>query len=220
MEKDCLIMFVKSPDAGDVKSRLASVLGKEQARQLYRCFVEDLLDTLDRGDYRIKLFFSPPGHRQNLVRWLGRGRSYEPQTGGDLGEKMKNAFEKCFDDFKKAILIGSDIPDLPGEIIEEGFDALASAGAVIGPAYDGGYYLLGFRAETFLRDPFSGIPWSTEAVFKDTLSILDRKGVKTAVLPTWRDIDRYEDLKATVEGSRNTPFARSRTVRYALSRRR
>jgi rSAM/selenodomain-associated transferase 1 len=217
MKKDCLIVFVKSPEAQSVKSRLGSVIGELKARQLYRHFVEDLLDNLDRGDYCLKIFFYPPDRLQTVTGWLGHDRSYEPQTGCDLGERMKNAFEKCFSEgFDRSILIGSDSPDLPREIIEEGFAALASVDAVIGPARDGGYYLIGFRATTFLRDTFSGIPWSTEGVLTSTLAILDEKGLKVTVLPTWRDIDTYEDLKAFMEINRNTAFAQSRTVRYAI----
>jgi rSAM/selenodomain-associated transferase 1 len=217
MTKHCLIVFVKSPEAKGVKSRLASAVGELKTRQLYRHFVEDLLDSLDRGDYRLKIFFYPPERLHTVAGWLGHDRSYEPQTGGDLGERMKNAFEKCFSEgFDRSILIGSDSPDLPREIIEEGFAALTSGDAVIGPACDGGYYLIGFRSATFLRDTFSGIPWSTEDVLKSTLAILDKKGLKVTVLPTWRDIDTYEDLKALVEKNRNTTFAKSRTFRYAI----
>jgi rSAM/selenodomain-associated transferase 1 len=217
MTKHCLIVFVKSPEAQSVKSRLGSVIGELKARQLYRCFVKDLLDNIDKGDYCQKIFFYPPERLQTVAGWLGHDRSYEPQTGGDLGERMKNAFEKCFSEgFDRSILIGSDSPDLPREIIEEGFVALSSGDAVIGPACDGGYYLIGFRSATFLRDTFSGIPWSTEGVLKSTLAILDKKGLKVTVLPTWRDIDRYEDLKAFIEINRNTAFAKSRTFRYAI----
>lgn len=218
MKKRCLIVFVKSPEVQGVKSRLASAVGEQTACRLYRRFVEDLLDHLDGGDYCLKLYFYPADRRQIVARWLGRARSYEPQIGEDLGERMKNAFEKCFSDgFEKAILIGSDSPDLPREIIEGGFAALASVDAVIGPACDGGYYLIGFRAATYLPDPFSGIPWGTEAVLKSTLATLDGKGLKVNILPAWNDIDTYEDLKRFIENNRNTTFATSRTVRYALS---
>lgn len=219
MKRHCLIVFVKSPEAEGVKSRLAAAVGEKKTRQLYRCFVEDLLDSLDKGNYCLKIFFYPPDQQPVLSRWLGYDRSYEPQTGDDLGPRMKNAFEKCFSDgFETTILIGSDSPDLPREIIDEGFAALTSCDAVIGPSCDGGYYLIGFHAATFLPDLFSGIPWSTEGVLKSTLAILDKNGFRVSVLPPWRDIDTYEDLKALVERHRNTPFAKSRTVRYALSR--
>ena len=218
MKRRCLIVFIKSPEAERVKTRLAAVVGEKKARLLYRCFVEDLLDSLNQGDYCLKLFFYPPDRPQVFSRWLGDDRSYEPQTGEDLGERMKNAFEKCFaEGFDKAILIGSDSPDLPREIIDEGFAALTSCDAVIGPSLDGGYYLIGFKTETFLPELFSGIPWSTEGVLKSTRAILDKKGIKVFFLPPWRDIDTYEDLKALIERHRNTYFVKSRTVRCALS---
>ena len=218
MKSRCLIVFVKSPEAVSVKSRLAATIGEQKARRLYRCFVEDLLDSVDKGNYGLKIFFYPPGAQPVFSRWLGDDKSYEPQIGEDLGERMKNAFEKCFaDGFETAILIGSDSPDLPLEIIDEGFAALPSCDAVIGPSLDGGYYLIGFKTETFLPELFQGIPWSTEGVLKSTLAIADRKGLRVSLLPPWRDIDTHEDLKALVERHRNTPFARSRTIQYALS---
>ena len=218
MKRQCLIVFVKSPEAEGVKSRLGATIGEKKTRQVYRCFVEDLLDALDKGNYGLKIFFYPPDRLQDVSGWLGCDRSYEPQTGDDLGQRMKNAFEKCFaDGFEAAILIGSDCPDLPREIIDEGFAALTSRDAVVGPSLDGGYYLIGFKSETFLPDFFSGIPWSTDGVLKRTLAIVDQKRLRVSLLPPWRDIDTREDLKAFVERHRNTPFARSRTMRFVLS---
>jgi rSAM/selenodomain-associated transferase 1 len=219
MKRHCLILFVKSPEAEGVKSRLAAAVGEKKTRRLYRCFVEDLLDSLDKGNYCLKLFYYPPDGQPVLSRWLGDDRSYEPQTGNDLGQRMKNAFEKCIaEGFDKVILIGSDSPDLPREIIEEGFVALTSCDTVIGPSLDGGYYLIGFRAATFLPELFMDIPWSTEGVLKITRALLDKKGLNVSVLAPWRDIDTHEDLKALLERHRNSPFARSRTVLCALSR--
>jgi rSAM/selenodomain-associated transferase 1 len=218
MKRQCLIIFVKSPEAEGVKSRLGATIGRQKTRQLYRCFVEDLLDALDKGNYGLKIFFYPPDRLQDLSGWLGCYRSYEPQTGDDLGQRMKNAFEKCFaDGFEAVILIGSDSPDLPREIIDEGFAALTSCDAVIGPSLDGGYYLIGFKSETFLPDLFTGIPWSTDGVLKSTLAIVDQKGFRVSILSPWRDIDTHEDLKALIERHRNRSFAESRTIRYALS---
>jgi rSAM/selenodomain-associated transferase 1 len=218
MKRQCLIVFVKSPEAEVVKSRMAATIGEQKTRRLYRCFVEDLLEALDKGSYGLKIFFYPPDRLQDLSGWLGCDRSYEPQIGDDLGQRMKNAFEKCFaDGFETAILIGSDSPDMTREIIDEGFAAMTSCDAVIGPSLDGGYYLIGFQSETFLPDLFSGIPWSTDEVLKSTLAIIDQKGLRLSLLPPWRDIDTHEDLKALVERHRNTPFAKSRTIHCALS---
>jgi len=95
MTRRCLILFVKSPEAKEVKSRLAADIGEEKARRLYRHFVEDLLASLDQvgGDHRLTIFFHPPEHRSVLERWLGDTRIYEPQRGEDLGERMRHAFE-------------------------------------------------------------------------------------------------------------------------------
>ncbi len=218
MDRHSLIAFVKSPEAGRVKSRLAADIGEQKARQLYRHFVEDLLDSLDKGDYCLKIFFYPPDQRDVLAKWLGRHRCYEPQRGDDLGERMKHAFEKCFSDgFETVILVGGDIPDLTGEIVKEGFAALRSSDAVIGPSYDGGYYLIGFQSGTFVPEVFTGISWGTDGVLKSTHEIIENKGLRLFPLPLWRDIDTYEDLTALIERHRNTPFAESRTIRCALS---
>lgn len=218
MGRHSLIVFVKSPETGRVKSRLAADIGEEKARRLYMRFVEDLLDSLDKGDHCLKIFFHPPDQQSVLSKWLGRERSYEPQKGDDLGERMKRAFEKCFSDgFEAAILIGCDIPDLTGEIIKEGFAALRSSDVVIGPSHDGGYYLIGFRSGTFLPEVFTGISWGTDGVLKSTREILENNGLRLSLLPLWRDIDTYEDLTALVERHRDTRFANSRTIRCALS---
>jgi len=221
VDRECLIVFVKSPESKRVKSRLAADIGERKARQLYLRFVEDLLGSLDKGNYCLKIFFYPPDQRKVLCKWLGHDRSYEPQTGDDLGERMKRAFEKCFSDgFDTAILIGGDIPDLTGEIIKEGFATLRSSDVVIGPSHDGGYYLIGFKSGTFLPEVFTGISWGTDGVLRSTCKILENKGLRLSLLPLWRDIDTYEDLTALIERHRNTPFANSRTIRCALSQKR
>jgi rSAM/selenodomain-associated transferase 1 len=218
MDRRILIVFVKSPEAGGVKSRLAADIGEEKARRLYMHFVEDLLDSLDKGDFRLKIFFHPPDQQNVVAKWLGHRRHYEPQQGNDLGERMKNAFEKCFSDgFESVILVGGDIPDMTGEIVNEGFADLKSSDAVIGPSHDGGYYLIGFRSGTFVPDVFTGISWGTGGVMKSTRDILEDKGVRLSFLPLWRDIDTCEDLVALIERHRNTPFAKSRTIRFVSS---
>jgi rSAM/selenodomain-associated transferase 1 len=218
MHRNCLMLFVRSPEAEGVKSRLAATIGEKRARQLYRRFVPDLLDSLHTENYRLRLLFSPPDHRDAVREWLGDGVSCEPQTGEDLGERMKDAFVRCFaDGSEAAILIGSDIPDMPEVFIDRGFASLKENDCVIGPSLDGGYYLIGFNADTFLPEAFTGISWSTDSVQKTTVSILEKRGLSIAVLPQWRDIDGYADLIALVERNRYTAFARSRTIRYVLS---
>jgi glycosyltransferase A (GT-A) superfamily protein (DUF2064 family) len=109
--------------------------------------------------------------------------------------------------------VGSDSPDLADTIINDAFE-LIDCDAVIGPAFDGGYYLIGFKRSTFLPEIFEGIPWSTDIVFESTIEILEKYNYKIHVLPEWRDIDRLNDLAALVDRNRETEFANSRTMSF------
>ena len=114
----------------------------------------------------------------------------------DLGERMKNGFMEAFAmNFKRVILIGSDIPGLPLEFIEEAFASLREKDAVVGPSLDGGYYLIGFKDKKFSPQVFKGIPWSTERVFEVTMKILEREGLTVHALKPLRDIDEVDDLR-------------------------
>jgi glycosyltransferase A (GT-A) superfamily protein (DUF2064 family) len=128
---------------------------------------------------------------------------------------MKNAFFEVFSKgYQNTILIGSDSPDLPGTLIEEAFLSLRDHGAVIGPSLDGGYYLIGFRADTFLPEVFDRMPWSTPDVFTRTVGIFQKKDFLIHILPQWRDVDTFDDLKALYVISRGSSFAGSATMRY------
>jgi rSAM/selenodomain-associated transferase 1 len=214
-EERCLVMFVRFPEQGQVKSRLAKDLGAEAAKNLYRCFVEDLLERFSGEGYSFRLAFHPPEKEREMREMLGDGLSYIPQAGDNLGERMKLAFLRCFSEGSRSVvLIGSDIPDLPALIIDEAFRALNENDAVIGPAADGGYYLLGFNRDTFNGNIFPEMPWGTDAVFRKTLDILHEDGTLVHVLPVWRDIDRYEDIKTLIKNSEDTGFTNSKTMLY------
>jgi rSAM/selenodomain-associated transferase 1 len=212
-DKYCLLVFVKYPDKGKVKSRLSKEFGEDTVLLLYEAFVLDVLETVNKGKYRFKICFHPPSAQEKIVSWLGKSYVYMPQDGSDLGVKMKNAFASTFSEgFEKVMLIGSDIPDLPKEIIDEAF---ASEGeAVIGPATDGGYYLIGFSRDTFSPRIFEGMQWSTESVFERTMEIFRKHSVKVHILPQWRDVDTPEDLRAFYERNRNTAVMHSRTMTF------
>jgi rSAM/selenodomain-associated transferase 1 len=133
---------------------------------------------------------------RDLKNWLGDQYLYMPQTGENLGERMKNGFAEAISmNFKRVVLIGSDIPDLPLGFIEEAFASLREKDAVIGPSLDGGYYLIGFKNETFSPRVFEGIHWSTESVFEKTLRLLEQEGLTVHTLQPLRDIDTVEDLR-------------------------
>jgi len=135
MERQGLIIFVKAPGAAAVKSRLAKAIGEEKARMLYRHFVADILETMGRGPFDVRLFFYPPDQHESVAAWLGHDRPCEPQEGNDLGERMDHAFRKVFaGGYDSLLLIGSDLPDLPASIVAAGFAALRTGDCVIGPA--------------------------------------------------------------------------------------
>jgi rSAM/selenodomain-associated transferase 1 len=191
-----LLFFVKNPEKGKVKSRLASAMGDEPAARLYKGFVTQMLSTLKKGNFPFYICFYPKHALKRLKEWLGDQHQYVPQKGKDLGERMKNGFTQAFQmGFKRVILIGSDIPDLPLEFIEEAFAALGKKDAVIGPAFDGGYYLIGFKESTFFPQVFEGMVWGTETVFEATMKVLKDLNQRVQILKPLRDIDTVDDLK-------------------------
>ena len=214
----CVILFVKYPEKGRVKTRLSAGLGNEITQNLYKCFVSDLIGTLEKKRYTFKIAFYPPGSNKKIISWLGPEHSYIPQVGGDLGERMETAFKETFlEGFNEVLVIGTDIPDITPSLIDKAFEVLKSSDAVIGPCFDGGYYLIGFRKKTFLSDTFKGIQWSTEGVFKDTMGVFMKKGYKVHVLPKLRDVDRIDDLIAFYKESKKTRCKYSKTLFYLSS---
>lgn len=211
----CLIMLVRSPDKGSVKTRLAEALDEETVLGLYDRFVRDLLTTLHAGKFNLRISYHPPGAGDKVAAWLGREHRYVSQRGGDLGERLANAFTDTFaDGFRRVVIIGSDSPDLPVEILEDALKFLETDDAVIGPAADGGYYLMGFRSERFLKAVFEGIDWGTERVLARTLDIFAQAGWRVRMLPTWRDIDTVDDLKAFVNAHSADPAGTLETLDY------
>ncbi len=215
----CLIVFVKYPQPGQVKSRLAKDFDDDFAAGLYKAFVLDILECAMKGDWGLRIYFYPPKKENEIKKLFGKDHNYRPQRSADLGARMKNAFADCFSEgFKSVVLIGSDFPDLPLKIIEDAFAVLDSpSDAVIGPAADGGYYLIGLKTETFLSDIFSGLPWSTASVFLETLKILQACSQRTEILPEWRDVDTRDDLINLMERNKSTTFAHSRTMKYLMA---
>jgi len=209
------LFFVKYPEPGKVKTRLAASIGPDKAAELYGNFVLDLLGKLESTRLRFKICFYPEQKRELLMGWLGDGHDYMAQKGGDLGERMVTAFLEAFaGGHRRVILVGSDFPDLPQSFLEESLGALNTHDAVIGPAMDGGYYLIGFMKEAFCHQAFEGMPWGTEGVFRQTLSILKAHRKRVYILPVWNDIDTLEDLRQLTERAKDSGFADSRTMSF------
>ncbi|MHB8770721.1 MAG: TIGR04282 family arsenosugar biosynthesis glycosyltransferase [Syntrophales bacterium] len=211
-ENHCTVIFVRYPEKGRVKSRLAAAFDEGFIVTLYEAFVKDLLATLARRGHPFRIAFTPAEREADICRLFGRHDRF-PQSGADLGERMKNALQHCFaEGFASAVIIGSDMPDLPPELLGEAGAALEDHDAVIGPALDGGYYLIGFRKETLVPDVFKGIAWGSGGVFAETMARLARAGSRVHVLDRLRDVDTPEDLRDLIRRHRKTPFARSRTM--------
>ncbi len=192
-----IIVFTRFPEPGITKTRLIPALGPEGACRLQREMTEKMVAQVQqlKKSYPLmmEIHFSG-GSRELMADWLGRDLEYEIQGAGDLGSRMGRAFQQGFrKGWKQVTLIGSDLPDLTPSIIRESFARLADHDLVLGPARDGGYYLIGLktpRPELF----GSSIVWGTGEVLKNTLTAADRLGLKTALLTMLRDVDRPEDL--------------------------
>jgi rSAM/selenodomain-associated transferase 2/rSAM/selenodomain-associated transferase 1 len=191
-----LLLFVRYPAEGRVKSRLAKSLGDEAAARFYRRCAWNLTGQSRRLGRKARRYicYSEEADLERLWRWLGPGFRYRPQIGEGLGRRMENAFYTAFaEGAGKVIILASDTPDLTTEIIEGAIAALDESDTVIGPCHDGGYYLLGMKE--LHRPLFNGIPWSTDEVLTHTLKTIEGHGLSCRLLPTLADIDTGEDLR-------------------------
>lgn len=191
-----LIVFVRFPEPGKSKTRLIPSLGPAGAAELHRQMVEHTLQWARKLRERIPLsieirFTGRP--LETFRRWLGPAFSYAEQGEGDLGRRMHVSFQEAFrGNLKKVILIGTDIPDLSADLVEGALVLLNSSDLVLGPAEDGGYYLIGLRRA--VPELFQEIPWSTAEVLQKTRQIAEGKRLFYSLLPTLQDVDRPEDL--------------------------
>lgn len=205
----CILVFVKYPLAGAVKTRLAADIGGEKAASIYACFVRVLLEGLKDFGGGLKICCDPAFEVEDYRRWLGEGYSYILQRGEGLGERMKNAFEDAFSDgFERVVLVGSDVPDLPGEYVDLAFYCLGRKDVVVGPSVDGGYYLIGFSRGGFLPEVFDGISWSSDVVFKQTVDVIRRYDKKCFLLGQWQDVDTVADLESLLKRNGNGLFGK------------
>jgi rSAM/selenodomain-associated transferase 1 len=215
-----ILLFIRAPAKGKIKSRLASTIGEDATLELYKNFILDIVDTIEKSGYPLRIFFHPPDAGEALASWLGRHHHYMPQVGNDLGENMERAFGQIFTEgFTSAVLLGSDIPDLTPAVLHEALDSLRTNDVVMGPAADGGYYLIGCNKGTFLPNMFHGIAWGTNAVFRETMIIMHRASLQVHLVPEWQDVDTQDDLKSLFERNGDTIFDKSRTMAYLMKNR-
>ena len=186
-----LIIFLKAPRPGAVKTRLAEALGPNAACAAYRRLVETLIDNLAPLP-RVDLCFTPVEAAAEIKPWLRPGWSAIPQVGGDLGERLHAAFTEHFATAgQSVVIIGSDCPDVTATDIKDAWRALESHDVVLGPALDGGYWLIGLRAPQPAL--FANIPWSTDRVFGETMARTRENGLRVALLRELSDVDTAAD---------------------------
>lgn len=188
--KNLLLIFTRNPILGQCKTRLAASIGDQSALEIYKFL---LLHTqkITKGLGVTKQVCYSDYLGENDI-WDIQGYHKTVQTGNGLGERMANAFRQGFkQDYKKIIIIGSDMYDLKEEDLKEAFAALETHDYVVGPALDGGYYLLGMT--NFNPSLFKDKPWGTDTVLEKTLK--DLKMEKYFLMTPKNDIDRYEDIK-------------------------
>jgi hypothetical protein len=215
MKPTDFVLLVKRPAPGRVKRRLAEGIGPGHASALYETFVADILATFARARVVPTICYHPPGAAAFFRRWLGDGHRFLAQKGLDHPGRLSRAFEDLFArGSERVIIVASDNPDLPGGILRKAREALGKNEAVIGPTLDGGYYLIGFRAGSFVPGAFSGIDWSTPRVLGQTVARVRDAGRSVAVLPRWSDVDNLEDLQALASRGGAPAFRRSATMEY------
>ena len=199
-----LVIFAKAPIPGQVKTRLCPPLSPDEAASLHGSLVLDLLersrDAAKLSPLKFDRFLAcAPSSEHVFFKILGERHQVRllDQVGQDLGTRMNQTFKDVAAlGYHHILIVGTDVPTLPGSLFGEALRELASHDLVLGPTLDGGYYLIGLRQPT--PELFQGIPWSTDQVLSQTQVKAATLGLKTALLPTWRDVDRVEDLLALI----------------------
>lgn len=192
MKKEALVLFAKSPQLGKVKTRLSAEMGNDKALAIYEKLLDLNCDLC--SNLAVHKFIFWDQLPESRLDHLKQDFEFSLQKGSDLGEKMKNAFQFLLQSgFEKVVLIGTDCPYLSVEGLKNALKKLKEQEVVLGPAEDGGYYLIGLTA--LHPELFDNIAWSTPAVLKQTLKKINAKGMSFSLLPTLSDIDTAKDYK-------------------------
>ncbi|MEO6220213.1 MAG: TIGR04282 family arsenosugar biosynthesis glycosyltransferase [Ginsengibacter sp.] len=191
MKQSALIIFVRNPVLGKVKSRLAATLGKEKALEIYKILLAHThaISKIISADKFI--FYDDFINRDDV--WENDIYNKLMQEGNSLGERMRNAFKKLFNEgYNRVIIIGSDCYELTTDIVTEGYGYLLKNEIVVGPAADGGYYLLGMN--NFTPELFDNKNWGSRSVYIDTIDQIKKLNYKVALLKVLNDVDVEDDI--------------------------
>jgi rSAM/selenodomain-associated transferase 2/rSAM/selenodomain-associated transferase 1 len=202
LPREALILFTRHPEPGKTKTRLIPILGEDGAAELQRRMTVHALIQVRR---LARLRRASPivcyegADHPTMTSWLGPDLQYCPQCAGDLGERMANSFQHVFQQgIDRAVLVGTDCPGVNPDLFQKALDSLRQNDLVLGPAEDGGYYLVGLASPQ--PDLFAGVPWGTDAVLETTLHIALRLGLKVSLVDRLGDVDRPEDLHIWDQG--------------------
>ncbi len=192
--RDALIVFAKLPAAGRVKTRLTPELSEQEAADLYEAFLLDALESYLTLDVDVRLYFAPSAAKLDFA-FIGEGVDVFDQRGDDLGTRMASAFNDTFAaGYDRVAIIGTDHPTLPRSFIDDAFSSLSRPKSVtIGPAEDGGYYLLAMNG--FIPEIFRGVTYSHANVFSEARDRIAASGASLTVLPEWYDVDTPAQLR-------------------------
>lgn len=188
-----LVVLLKAPRIGSVKTRLAESIGPEAALAAYQQLVATLLSNL-APLANVELCFAPTDADAEIAPWLRQGWVCQPQAGGDLGARLQEVFVRHFQSgAERVVIIGSDCPEVMPADVESAWHALANHDLVLGPAVDGGYWLVGLCAPQ--AHLFTAMPWSTEMVLAETLRRAGLSGLRVALLRELSDVDTEADWR-------------------------
>jgi rSAM/selenodomain-associated transferase 1 len=202
VSKEKLIVFVKAPREGAVKTRLAATVGTRKACAVYQELVETLLRRIE-AIKSVELRFTPDDAGPEIQPWLHAGWTVQPQGDGDLGARLSRAFEESFAaGAERVVIIGSDCAEINSADIRTAWKELRTHEVVIGPAIDGGYWLIGLRSAQ--RPLFEDIAWSGDQVMGQTLQRARILGLRIQLLRILADIDTEEDWNAYVQDRRRS----------------
>ncbi len=195
-KENLLVIFVKDPVPGKVKTRMQPTLTPAQSCNLYRAMGLDIVSNISANStFDIEIHFWPPDATSKIRNWLKVPYPLLPQSEGDLGKKMMSAFENAFKaGYKRCVIIGSDLPNINTQRILAAFEALQTFDLVLGPTTDGGYYLIGSSKR--LPQLFNNVAWSTETVYEQTMHNAEAQQISTHILPIETDIDSIDEVKA------------------------
>lgn len=193
MPRTRLIVFVRAPRAGTVKTRLAEAVGPEAACEAYRRLVQAVLRQVSSLP-NVELRYAPDDAAAEIAPWLRAGWVARSQGPGGLGQRLETAFAEAFaSGHQRVVVIGSDCPEVTGRDIKAAESFLADHDLVIGPARDGGYWLIGLRAPQ--PRLFQNISWSTAAVLSETLEIARSANLRVQLLRSLADIDTEKEWR-------------------------